>query len=304
MSTSTTTTIDNIVSPLEIEGRPVFDLYRDVPEADWERAAAMIPEPVEGFIDREIFGQSGMQHLIDAIVLNENVMVTGDAGSGKSTLFEALAGELQVPLNRVDCSPTMSWPDLMGRSTVAGLMTDTDDVQGYRMNDTMFAFTIPSIVLFDEINRMDPAADTETMAVTSEARVVSVPESDMPRFRAKTLLFGATSNPDTYAGTFQVDEAVSRRYIKLPWGYDRDTEEQLIGSPTLINVAWAIRGHANIRTILPTSTLLRFQKRVRYQGHAEAALGLLLEDFSGLEREVIETTLDGRMPIIVDELTS
>lgn len=298
-------TIPNIVSTMEVNERPVFDLHRDVPEQHWERAAAFVPEvPAEGsFIDREVFGRTGVQHIIDAIVLQENIMVCGHAGSGKSTLVEHVCGVLRLPYLRVDCSPNMSIPNLMGRSTVGGLMTDRDDVQGWLDGDLLFHLQyLPSVVMFDEINRMDAVGATELMSVTSEARVISVPEANLPMFKAKTLMFAATANPPTYAGTFEVDEAVSRRFVKLPWGYDRPTEEQLIGSETLIDVAWEIRGHSHIRSILPTSTLLRFQRKVRFHGDGEAALGFLMEDFTGVEREAIELTLQGRLDIIVSEL--
>lgn len=300
-------TIPNIISTMEIDGEPVFDLYRDVPVEHHARAAAFVPElPADGsFIDREVFGMTGVQHVIDAIVLGENIMVTGHAGSGKSTLVEYVCGLLRLPFVRVDCSPSMSIPNWMGRSTVGGLMTDRDDVQGWLDGDLLFAFRyLPGVVMFDELNRMDAVGATELMSVTSEARVISVPEADMPMFKVKTLMFAATANPPTYAGTFEVDEAVARRFIKLPWGYDRATEEVLLGSETLIDVAWAIRAHTHIRSILPTSTLLRFQKKVRYHGNADAALGFLMEDFSaGVEREAIELTLEGKLDMIVSELT-
>jgi hypothetical protein len=143
--------------------------------------------------------------------------------------------------------------------------------------------------MFDEINRMDAVGATELMSVTSEARVISVPEANLPMFKARTLMFAATANPPTYAGTFEVDEAVARRFVKLPWGYDRPTEDQLIGSETLIDVAWA---------------LLRFQRKVRYHGDAVSALGFLMEDFTGVEREAIELTLEGKLDLIVSELLS
>jgi MoxR-like ATPase len=298
-------TIPNITSTMEIDGVPVFDLYRDVPVEHHARAAALVPEvPADGsFIDREVFGRTGVQHVIDAIVLQENIMVCGHAGSGKSTLIEYVCGMLRLPYLRVDCSPNMSIPNLMGRSTVGGLMTDRDDVQGWLEGDLLFALRwLPGVVMFDEINRMDAVGATELMSVTSEARVISVPEANLPMFKAKTLMFAATANPPTYAGTFEVDEAVSRRFVKLPWGYDRPTEDVLIGSETLIDVAWAIRAHAHIRSILPTSTLLRFQRKVRFHGDAEAALGFLMEDFTGVEREAIELTLEGKLDIIVAEL--
>ncbi|WP_395160431.1 AAA family ATPase [Ilumatobacter sp.] len=309
MSTTTTTTavadVENIISTMVVEGQPVFDLYRDVPEEHWRRAAAFVPDvPVEGsFIDRDVFGRSGVQHVVDAIVLSENIMVCGHAGSGKSTLIEYVCGLLRLPYLRVDCSPNMSIPNLMGRSTVGGLMTDRDDVQGWLEGDLLFAARhLPGVVLFDEINRMDAVGATELMSITSEARTLSVPEANLPTFKAKTLMFAATANPPSYAGTFEVDEAVARRFVKLPWGYDRPTEDVLIGSETLLDVAWAVRAHTHIRSILPTSTLLRFQKKVRYHGDAEAALGFLLEDFTGIEKEVIETTIDGRIDMIVAEL--
>lgn len=298
-------TIPNIISTMEIDGEPVFDLHRDVPIEHHDRAAAMVPEvPVDGsFIDRDVFGRTGVQHVIDAIVLGENIMVNGHAGSGKSTLIEYVCGLLRLPYLRVDCSPNMSIPNLMGRSTVGGLMTDRDDVQGWLEGDLLFHLRwLPSVVMFDEINRMDAVGATELMSVTSEARVISVPEANLPMFKAKTLMFAATANPATYAGTFEVDEAVARRFIKLPWGYDRPTEDILLDSETLIDVAWAIRSHQHIRSILPTSTLLRFQKKVRYHEDGEAALGFLMEDFTGVEREAIDLTLAGRMSLIVDEL--
>lgn len=298
-------TIPNIVSTMEVDGEPVFDLHRDVPEEHWERAAAFVPEVPEpgSFIDREVFGRTGVQHVIDAIVLGENIMVRGDAGSGKSTLIEHVCGVLRLPYLRVDCSPNMSIPNWMGRSKVGGLMTDVEDVQGWLEGDLLFAFRwLPGVVLFDEINRMDAVGATELMSVTSEARVISVPEANLPTFKVKTLMFAATANPPTYAGTFEVDEAVARRFIKLPWGYDRGTEEQLIGSETLIDTAWAIRAHPHIRSILPTSSLLRFQSKVRYHGDADSALGFLMEDFTGIEREAIELTLEGKLDVIVSEL--
>lgn len=297
--------IENIVSTLEIDGSPVFDLYRDVPVEHHARAAAMVPPvPADGaFIDREIFGRPGLQHVVDAIVLGENLLAVGDAGSGKSTLFEYAAGVFRLPYLRVDCSPNMSIPNLMGRATVGGLMTDKNDVQGWLTGDLLFALMyLPGIVLFDELNRMDAVGATELMSVTSEARTISVPEADVPRFRARTLLFAATANPPTYAGTFDIDEAVARRFVKLPWGYDRATEDALIDSPELVDAAWAIRTNTSVRTILPTSTLLRFQAKVRYHGDGTAALGFLLEDFAGVEREAVRITMEGRLPTIVAEL--
>lgn len=298
-------TIPNIVSTLIVDDEPVFDLGRDVPEEHWARAAAFVPEvPTDGsFIDRQVFGRSGIQHVIDSIVLGDNLMVVGDAGSGKSTLIEYVCGMLRLPYLRVDCSPNMSIPNWLGRSTVGGLMTDRDDVQGWLDGDLLFHVKyLPGVIMFDELNRMDAVGATELMSVTSEARVMSVPEANLPMFKAKTLMFAATTNPASYAGTFEVDEAVARRFKKLPWGYDRATEEKLIGSETLIDVAWAIRSHPHIRSILPTSTLLRFQRNVRYIGDGESPLGFLLEDFTGVEREVITTTMGGRLDTIVAEL--
>lgn len=174
--------------------------------------------------------------------LNERqLLIVGDAGSGKTTLAGQLAKALELPFGHISCSAGMSEAHLLGRMLFDGTYVESDLVR---------LFENGGVFLFDEID----AADANTMLVINSALangILSVPNRKEKSVAERhedfiCICAGNTwgAGSSEYHGRNYLDAAFLDRFAcsKLEVSYDRNLESNIMeGFSEEAKILWSIR---------------------------------------------------------------
>jgi MoxR-like ATPase len=164
------------------------------------------------------------------------------------------------------------------------------------------------VILIDEVNMAHPrvtAAFHQLLAVT---RRISLPETGKTvkagaggDGEVQPVLIAAAYNPH-YQGVMRLNEALTNRFaLPLDWGYERNVEEQLVYSKTLLDFADNVRSLSDVRSPLSTNALMEFERHL--QGlNFEAASKFLCNRFSSEERSPVSRALNAHAVNIVNDL--
>ena len=295
------------------EGNPVFSApsfdLQTVPLKDRARVEAMIPSPrvALAYVHRYVRGWYDFDLLDGAVEEQENVILEGPTGSSKTTLFRAYASYHRLPFFAVECNGAMDPGVIVGRTA----MTMTDDgtvLSSFIDGDMTLIIRYGGVCLIDEINLAHQRITAAWHGLLSVMRAMSIPEAG-EILRAgrggvgdpQPTLFGAAYNP-RYRGTVQLNEALGNRYpMPFGWGYDRDVENKLMKSQTLLNEAYNMRSMADIRTPVSTNMLMEYERHARKydQGMAEY---WFTNHFPQEERGSVERALEAGRDNIANEL--
>jgi len=106
----------------------------------------LIPQPDPTMIRRRI------DDLIEKVfTIGKPMFLAGESGTSKTTIPREIAATLELPFLRISCDSSTDLPELVGGYVlVNGNMT-------YAEGLLLKIIQVPSIVLFDEINALDPA---------------------------------------------------------------------------------------------------------------------------------------------------
>lgn len=281
-----------------------FDLST-VPAHDRQRVAALIPDPriAEAYVSRTIDGLTDYDLLDVAMEESENVMLAGPTGSSKTSLFRAYAASRGLPFCLVECNAAMDPGTVIGRTTIGeGGVVEWID------GDMTLVVRYGGVVLLDEINMAHPRITAGFHGLLSVTRRMSIPEHGETvaagrggSGAAQPCLFGSAYNP-RYQGTARLNEALANKFaMQLDWDYDRDVEETLVTSPSLIDLAEAIRALDEIVTPMSTNALMEFERHYGRFGWAMAQR-LLVNRFTTGERAAVARALEARSTVIAAEI--
>jgi len=291
---------------------PSFDLDT-VPEEYRARVEAMIPPPgvADAYVHRNVKGVWDFDMLDTAVARKRNVLLAGDTGSSKTTLFRAYAAARGLPFALVECNAAMDPGVVLGRTTL--YEGGVEFVPG----DFTLVVMFGGVGLVDEVNLAHPRITAGFHALLSVIRALSLPESGMPPIRAgrsgtgepQPTLFGAAYNPGRqYAGTVNLNDAFKNRFAyQLDWGYDRGVEEALVtgvdGKPAdeLLEVGEHIRSLAEIRTPVSTNSLMEFVENADDFG-LEFAIGTFVDRFPSEERVPVSRALEAKAEVLATEM--
>lgn len=178
-----------------------------------------------------------------------NLMLVGDAGTGKSTLAEHVAEALGVPFACVNCSGGMTESRLIGRMT-PNFQTGEER---YNAGPLVEAFRDGGVFLLDEV---DAADENVLLALNTlaEAKRWHAPDGTVidrnPAFRlfAAANTFGHGANR-MYSGRNQLDSAFLNRWIKVSVDYDAELERHMTATAGLADKVQAIRAQLRTRGI-------------------------------------------------------
>jgi MoxR-like ATPase len=176
------------------------------------------------------------------------------------------------------------------------------------MGDLSLVVNYGGVALFDEVNMAHPritAAFHQLLAVT---RRMSVPEAGTTLIAGRgglgetqPTLFGAAYNP-RYQGTVRLNEALGNRFaIQLDWDYDRNVEETLVQSTSLLDVAANTRSLAEIRTPVSTNALMEFELHAQRFGIG-LATHLFVNRFAQEDRGPVSRAMEAQSANIAREL--
>lgn len=227
------------------------------------------------------------------LVEQENqVFISGPAGSGKTTLGEQVAKALSLPFAFISCSAGLSEAHLLGRMLFDGTYIPSDFVTLYENG---------GVFLLDEVD----AADANTMLTINSALangIVSVPnrKEQAHAKRHKDFILIASGNTwgngsFEYHGRNHLDAAFLDRFAmsKIFIDYDKDLEKEICrGCPELAKALWHVRSNAykqKVRKVVSTRAFIA--------GARQIAAGKTLQEtlqrfFVGWSKEEIVKVID------------
>ena len=176
-----------------------------------------------------------------------NVMLVGEAGTGKTTVAQMVADSLSLQFKHLSCSAGMSEAHLLGRMVFDGSYVQSDFVDVYENG---------GVFLFDEFDAMDGNCAVVINSALANG-TMSVPNrKDNPTaIRHKDCIiivacntFGTGYGDRKYAGRNKLDGATLDRFCssKIYFDYDKKLESMLIGDfKELKKALWNLRDEVN-----------------------------------------------------------
>lgn len=230
----------------------------------------------------------GRQHerfprLLRYLAAEQNVLLVGPAGSGKTSACRQAAQALQLPFEFLSFGPQTTQSQLVGFIDAGGT---------YRETSFRRAFEHGGVFLADEFDAANPGvALTINSAVAN--RIASFPDRIVeahPNFRfvAAANTYGLGANR-VYVGRNQLDGATLDRFASVEWGYDPDLELSLVGSDSRA-IAWCKQIQAWRNAADRLGIRIVISPRASVAGARAIAAGF--EPDEELERELVWKGLD------------
>ena len=249
-------------------------------------------------------------HVIDSIHAGDNILLTGEAGTGKTSMIEQLAARIGQPVLRVNLNGETRIGDFLGRLNVIsgenGSITEwCDGILPLAMKKGMW-------LILDEIDMgepnilslLHPILEPNGRLVLKENKGEEVrPHPNFRIFGTANGVGSQTNRSDTYAGVNQMNEAFLDRWhiITMP-SLDAKTEIKVIRKryPTLppkfakriVQFGASIRAGLENETVTMTFSTRRAlqwaQKLALYRNPIKAAEAVFLCKVSPEERTVLE----------------
>jgi MoxR-like ATPase len=169
----------------------------------------------EGFY---VSSKTWQKLMIDAH-FGANLLLLGDSGTGKTSIFSHLAKVLEKPLLK---------HDMGGMSDHEGFLIGSDRLKKaesfFELSQYMRDVQTPGIVLMDEINRAPLDANNVLFPLLDDTRGISINLADKEEEKYIKVhdecIFGATANVGSaYTGTEVIDAALESRFIMTKLDY-------------------------------------------------------------------------------------
>lgn len=288
---------------IEQESEMPMEYSTPLAPAQDAHAVLTIPDKQE-YYSRSFFGKSEMDIYDDARSNQENVLLTGDAGTGKTSSARNYAAERNLPFITIECTQQIDQSVTQGRFVPTGVGNSTR----WKYSQLATAIQQPSVILLNELTRMSPKAASLFLRLLEERELVIEPLNEVIKVHPETLFVADQNTGIGYTGTSKQDAAlVDRFHTKLEFQYDTNIEAKFIKSPTLLGFAKNIREASEINDefSVPMSTRILKQfvsKATRL--NFEFAVNSMLANYPKMdgEREALKMRFDAEAEQIATEL--
>jgi hypothetical protein len=280
-------------APLVVEVNPAVNEdivpanYGSVPTR-WAKIAKA--EPLERpYIGREFDGITEDVIYDVASRTKRNILISGDAGNGKSVSIQHQAVRRDVPLVVIECGLSIGTDITEGR-----LMPDGKGGWFWLFSELATAIQQEgSIIQLNELSRTSPRNNILFMGLLQERRL-KIPTLNLTIPVADGVIFVADMNIGaSYTGAQDPDPALLDRFkTKLEFDDNPVIEAQLVPSPSLHEVVKSLRHlqkveKKGVRTRTSTRMLINFASDVQDFNLAFAIRGFL-NNYKDAEREIVE----------------
>jgi MoxR-like ATPase len=324
-----------IDTPEEAEDKPVFEQLLDAIEAQQPVPQAVAPSTHEvhvvsvpineevslmtttttaeavltvperrPYFTRSFDGLSEEQVYDFARSTQYNVLLTGEAGTGKTSSARNYAATHNLPFVTIECTQQID------QSITQGRFVPTGEGNATRWKYSQLATVIQQegVVLINELTRMSPKAASLFLRLLEERELLIEPLNEVIKVHPGCLFIADQNTGIGYTGTSKQDQALLDRFnVKLEFKYDSKIESNFIKSPTLLQFAENIRtaSEMNDEFSVPMSTriLQNFQTQAVSLNFA-FAVNSLLSNYpkSDGERDAIKMRFDAEIDSICAEL--
>lgn len=315
VSVSPTTTVDETtiteVEPEVVE--PIAEVSYTPPREEVNTLTTIAPlsnhdtvltvPDVQPYFARTFDGLSEHEVYDYARKTQQNVLLTGEAGTGKTSSARNYSAMNKLPFVTIECTQQIDQSVTQGRFVPTGVGNATQ----WRYSQLATAIQQPSIVLLNELTRMTPKAASLFLRLLEERELLIEPLNEVIKVHPECLFIADQNTGLGYTGTSKQDAALIDRFnIKLEFKYDTTIESKFIKSPALLEFASNIReaSEMNDEFSIPMSTrvLQNFQAQATSLNFAFAVHSLLANfPKSDGERDAIKMRLDAEIDRVASD---
>jgi nitric oxide reductase NorQ protein len=196
----------------------------------------MLPQLLETQREQRYVDVFGLLPLVERLSMDAmgvwdppNLLLSGPQGMGKSLLFAYIAQQMAIPYLDFDCTEDTRQRDLKGGYTSKN--GNTPFILGTISNAIQVANEVgKALLVFEEIGSLAPSQQKLVNSLTDFRRKVEVPELGA-RFSLNpgaVLYVGATTNPASYAGSYELNADLKSRFVELEVPYPSPAAEKRI----------------------------------------------------------------------------
>ena len=289
-------------TPPTVEEEGVHALTTTTPTSSHDTVLT-VPD-VQPYFGRTFDGLSEQEVYDYARKTQQNVLLTGEAGTGKTSSARNYAAHNKLPFVTIECTQQIDQSVTQGRFVPTGVGNATQ----WKYSQLATAIQQPSVVLLNELTRMTPKAASLFLRLLQERELLIEPLNEVIKVHPDCLFIADQNTGFGYTGTSKQDAALVDRFnVKLEFRYDTAIEAKFIKSPALLEFASNIReaSEMNDEFSIPLSTrvLQNFQAQATSLNFAFAVHGLLANfPKSDGERDAIKMRLDAEIDRIASDL--
>ncbi len=150
--------------------------------------------------------EAALDMTVITVLARGHMLLESVPGEGKTLLATALAASMEdIEVGRVSGQPTLKPSDMLG-AEIMGKDGKFELIKGPIFHN---------IVLFDELNRTDPRAQSALLEAMQEMQVTV---GDTTHLLPEPFHVIATQNPLSQEGTWELDAAAKQRFlVKIHW---------------------------------------------------------------------------------------
>ena len=267
------------------------------------RAVLHTPD-VEPYFEREWNGVTEAQVYAWAHKSQLNVLLTGDAGTGKTSSARNYAAKNNLPFVTIECTQQIDQSITQGRYVPTGV----GNSMRWTYSQLATAIQQPSVILINELTRMNAKSASLFLRLLQERELLIEPLNEVIKVHPECIFIADQNTGLGYTGTVRQDNALLDRFnVKLEFKYDDKIESKFIKSPTLLLFANSIRQASEMSDQFSVPMSTRLLKNFIAQAtnlNFEFAVTALLNAFpkSDGEREALKMRFDAEFDKIAQEL--
>jgi len=278
--------------------------YSTVAESLSEAHAILTIPEVVPYFGRTIFGVPEVDLYDRARNHGWNVLITGPAGTGKTSSASNYAAVRKLPFVTIECTQQIDQTVTQGRFVPTGVGNSTK----WKYSQLATAIQQPCVILINELSRMSPKAASLFLRLLEERVLLIEPLNEVIRVHPGVIFIADQNTGGGYTGTSKQDVALVDRFkVKVEFAYDTKIESKFIKSPTLLKFAESIREASEINDEFSVPMSTRILKNFVEQApvlNFEFAVMSMFANFPKMdgERDAIKMRFDADASAIADEL--
>ena len=253
------------------------------------------------YINRRFNGMTEFQVFDTALANHTNILIEGEAGSGKTMAVQAYASARGMRYFNVSNSNSID------PSQLFGAWIPRADGQGYRWQDGAVTQIVRNggVLLLNEVNFLPTRVSTVLFSLLDYRREIQLLENGGEVIKAHPNLLIVADMNAGYKGTQELNQAFNDRFgIKLEFPYDKTIEGRIITNKALLVLADQLReqyAKEELTTPISTRSLVSFMDNLNRFG-VDFAIMSFVNGFNKDERAGVRLACETHKENIQDSM--